>query len=429
MRSKQCIILAFLVALVSCTSQNAVFLTVGNNRYSVADFMELYQFSPKEDSSKKMEKIDEFVNHMLVVTEAQALGYEKDPVVLTAFETHRKDAISRGYYETNVIKKIKIADAEIRKVYNQLVDQYHLAQIVVAQESLAQHVGKALKNGTPFDSLIHFSLDTLSKNGDIGSFPVISLPQEVFEALKKTKVGDVTDLIKIGDYYYFLKVIEHKTAEVPKFNDVKENISTNLMREKAMEKGNAFTQELLKKAKVEYNQEGLDALTKPDSLMTEADLNTWVVKKYDTAFVYVRAIRNAVQYQYQRSFIEPKQLIDRVLVPDLVYDEAIKRHFDKTPDMKKKLQNALSSLIYQKLYSDAITAEARVDSSTIAKYYKEHKNEYKDKKFSEVYTIIMAKLRDAKIDSLNHDLFSNLRKKYNPIIDETTLAKLLKEEK
>ena len=429
MKLKQHIILAFFVVLVSCAPQNAVLITIDNNRYSVADFKELYQFSPKEDSSKKMAKIGEFINHMLVVTEAQALGYEKDAVVLSAYDTHRKDMIGRSYYEAKVIKKIKISDADVRKIYNQLVDQYHLAQIVVAQESLAQYVGKALKNRVPFDSLLHFSLDTLSKNGDIGSFPVISLPREAFEALKKTKVGHVTDLIKIGDYYYFLKVIEHKTAEVPKFNDVKENISTNLMREKAMEKGNAFTQELLKEAKVEYNQQGLDALTKPDSLMTEADLNTWIVKKYDTAFVYVRAIRNAVQYQYQRSFIEPKQLIDRVLIPDLVYDEAIKSHFDKTPDMKKKLQNALSSLTYQKLYSDAVTSEAMVDSSTIAKYYKEHKNEYKDKEFSEVYTIIMAKLRDAKIDSLNHDLFSNLRKKYNPIINETTLAKLLKEEK
>jgi len=422
------IFLIFLLVLVGCPSQNQVLLNIDGDRYTIAHFKLYTQFSPTEDSLQRMEKIDEFVNQMLAVKEARKRGYEDDPVVMAAFETHRRELLGRGYYEERVIKRIKIPESEIRKVYNQIIDQYHLALIVVAEDSLAHYIGEELEKGIPFDSLLQFSLDTLTENGDIGTFSVVSLPPEISEPVKKTRVGDNTGVIKIGDYFYILKVIEHKKSDTPKYGDVKDNIKNNLFREKTIEEGEKFVQRILDKAKIEYNQEGLDALLKPDSLIAEADLNTWVVKKYDTAYVYVKTIRDAVLYQYRRSFIDPKQLIDRELIPDLMYDAALKVHLQNQPEMKRKLQHAIDLLVYQKFNSDEVLEKATVDSVEVVKFYKEHWAEYKDKKLSEVYLTLKIQLRDEKIDSLRTYLFTELRKKYNPQLDERVLAKLLKEE-
>ena len=80
-------------------------------------------------------------------------------------------------------------------------------------------------------------------------------------------------------------------------------------------------------------------------------MNKWVVKKYDTSYVRVRTIRQAVLYQYRQSLIEPKTLIERVLIPDIIYDRAEREHFDKKVKIKRRLSDALSLLLYQKFYS------------------------------------------------------------------------------
>jgi hypothetical protein len=423
------LVLPLFIFLIGCSFENQVLVSIDGNAYTIADFKDYYQFAPTEDSVQRLAKIDEFINRMCVVKEAEGRGYEDDPVVQAAFETHQKEIIYRAYYEANVIDKIKISDAELEDAYNDVVDQYHLAQIVIAEESLAFYLEKELKRGVPFDSLLKFSLDTLTENGDIGSFSVMSLPPEILGNIKDKKAGEVTDAIKFGDYYYILKVIEHKKSDTPKFEEVKENIKNNIMRNKVMEMSEKFVQDVLDKAEVEYNQEGLDALIKPDSLITQADLNKWVVKKYDTAYVYVKTIRNAVLNQYRQSFIDPQRLIERVLIPDLIYDAAIQERFDKKVEIKRRLRNSMASLVYRKFYSDEVLDKVTVDSAEVENYYKAHKDEYKDKELKDVFHLLKTEVRSAKIESLRNDLYNNLRAKYKPNVKKIVLTKLLKEEK
>lgn len=419
---------SLLMILIGCSFESQVIVTIDNDKYTIADFRENFQFTPTDDSLKRAEKVDEFINQMLVIKEGRERNYDEDPVVKTAFETHRKEIIYRGYYEANVIDKVKISESEIKKVYNQIIDLFHLAQIVVTEESLAHYIQGELKKGTPFDSLIKFSLDTLTVNGDIGTFTAMQLPPEILTQVKQKKEDETTDAIKFGKYFYILKVLEHKKSDTPEFENVKENIRNNLMREKVMEAAEKFIQKIVNKARIEYNQEGLDALLKPDSLITEEDMNKWVVKKYDTSYVYVKTIREAVLYQYKQSFIEPKTLIERVLIPDLIYDQAVKMHFDKNIKIKKRLRNTLARLIFQKYYSDEVLEKVVVDSMEVVNYYKKHTDEYKDEKFSDLFPRLMTEIRDEKISSSRKAIFEDLRKKYNIEINQEVLDKLLKEE-
>ncbi|UCF69930.1 MAG: peptidyl-prolyl cis-trans isomerase [candidate division WOR-3 bacterium] len=414
--------------LVGCSNEDKTVLTIGNTQYTVADFKEQIKFAPAEDSVKRMKKIEDYVNQMLVVEEAKAAGYEEDPVVKTAFETNRREVIWRSYYTDVILGKVKVSDREVRDLYNKIIDQYHLAQIVVAEESLANHVSAELKKGRPFEELLAFSLDTLTENGDIGTFSAVSIPPEIMVSLKKVKEGGVTPVIEFGEYFMIFKVIEHTVAETPTFEEVKENIEKNIWQEKAREEGEKYFNRIMEQAKVEYNQEGLAILLKPDSLLTEEDLNTWVVKKYDTSFVYVRSVIDAVRYLHGGSQADPKYLIDQELISDLIYDEAIKTYYDRRKSTKRKLRSTHASLMYQKYYSDRVLEKAVVDSAEVKEYYTTHRDEF-DKEYSRAFSVARARVRDAIIDSLRSNLFGELRDKYKPLVDETVLAQLLKEEK
>jgi len=430
MKRLQFFVLLALLAFSACAQKDTL-VTIGRDSYSVSEFKQLYQFAPTDDSLKRMEKVDEFINQKLCVREARDKGYLEDPVVKAAFETNAKDIVTRGYWEAKVVDKIKIPDSEIRGIYEQVIDQYTLAHIVFTSDSLAAFVGGELKKGVPFEALLKYSLDTLNKTGDIGSFSAIAIPKEILVTIKMLKAGDVTQPVKYGDYYSVLKIIEHKKLDKPAFAEVKGEIKNSLIRQKSMEEGDKYAQKLIDDARIEYNDKGLEALVKPDSLLTPDDLNQWVVKKYDTSFVYVKNVRSAVLYQFQMTQMPPKQLIDRVLVPELIYDAATRAHADKFPNVKKNLASAREALVYQKFYSDMVIEKSVVDSAVVKAYYIQHQTEYPNQTFAQVYSVIYAQFRDEKINVLQNELYAGLRRKYEAEIkiNQPGLDAVLKEAK
>lgn len=420
--------LLLLIGLFAGCSYEQTLVTVDGEQYTVADFKEIFTFIPTDDSTRRLDKIDEFINQMCCVAAAKTREYGDDPVILTALETHRKNIVYNGYYQAKVVDQITVTDAEVRERYEKIIDQVHLAQIVVEEESLAQYIQSELRKGVPFESLHHFSLDTVSEMGDIGFHSILSLPENILTEVERVEFGATTDAVKLGNYYYFLKVIERQTADEPEYDKIKEHIRDAFKREKVKVASEDFVEDLMAWAKIEYNQQGLDLLLKPDSLMTEQDLDTWVVKKYDTAYVRVRTIKDAVQYQYRQSFIDPRQLIERVLIPDIIYDRAVMENFDKSKTMKRKLDSALTSLIYQKFYSDEVLSQVSVDSSEVITYFSVHKAEYPNKKVEDVFRLVESKIRTEKINKLRKDLFARLREQYQPEINQEAIARLLKEE-
>ncbi len=414
--------------IITCGADE-ILITIGSDKITVRDFKDFYQFMPNDDSLRRSNIVDDFINQELAIREAISLGYADDPVIKSSMEQRRKEVIIRGYYQKKIVDKVKIQESEIRKLYEKLINQFHLAQIVVSSDSLGDIIEKELKKGVPFESLLAYSLDTISPGGDIGIFSEYDIPPEIIKVLKKVKPGQVAEPAKLGDFTYFLKVIEHKKSASPKYEEIKENIRESLRREKVMVDAEKFIDQLLKQAKIEYNQKGIDLLTKPESTLTQEELDTWVVKKYDTSFVRVRTVISAVQNQLQRApSIDPKFLIDREVVPDLIYDQAAKVKAENYPEIKRSLKSTLNSLIYQKFYTDNVLGKVKVDSQTVADYFKEHKSDYPDKKLIDVYNQIFIKLRDDQTTQLRDNLFKNLREKYQPQINQKVLIKLLSEE-
>jgi hypothetical protein len=134
-------------------------------------------------------------------------------------------------------------------------------------------------------------------------------------------------------------------------------------------------------------------------------------------------------YQYKQSFIDPKLLIERVLIPDLMYEKAMMLHFDKNVKIKRQLENTMGLLIYQKFYNDEILEKVTIDSMEIVEYYNTHPDEFEGKKYNEVYFPIKIKLRDERISRARKEYYERLYDKYGAVINQPVLDKLLKEAK
>ncbi len=251
----------------------------------------------------------------------------------------------------------------------------------------------------------------------------------MMDEFKRISVGKTTGAIKFGEFYYLLKILDRSKADSPAFEEIRNELEANLKREKIMEESEKFIKRLIDDAKIEYNDEGLEVLLKPDSLITEADLNMWVLKKYDSSFVYVKSIRDAVMYQYRQSFIQPQILIERVLIPDLIYEKALSLQFDKNIKIKRQLTNALGLLIYQKFYSDEVLGKVSVDSMEVVNYYNDHKDELSGQKLNEVFSRIQVQLRDTRIGRMRKEIYEQLRGKYEVVRNQSVIEKLFEEAK
>ncbi len=421
------IVLGLLFVTATCSREDAVLLEVEGLKYTVADFKERMTMSPTDDSLQRAARFNEYIDIMLVVKAGADRGYETDSVIRFSLENHKREVVARHYYQDKVAKQVKVSDVEIRRQYEKMIDQYHLAQIVVESESLARFLEQQLARGTAFESLLVFSLDTITTDGDIGEFNALMLPEEILKPLRRIGEGKTTKAVKFGDYHYVFKLVERRTLDSPTFEEVKENIRVQLLNEKMSRKAEELVDRILEKTKIEFSDEGLAALLKPDSLITPDDMNKWVVKRDDTSYVYVHAIRDAVLFQYRRSGADPRYLIERVLLPDLIYEKAIREFYDKKIKVKRQLRNALASLIYQKVYKEEVLDKASVDSLEVVLHYNDNREKYADKKLEDCFLIVRAEIREQKVRFLREALFARMRAQYAFSVNESAYNSLIKE--
>ncbi|HYL13792.1 MAG TPA: peptidylprolyl isomerase [Terriglobales bacterium] len=120
-----------------------------------------------------------------------------------------------------------------------------------AEDALRQ--AKATKSYREFGLLAEkLSDDDWHVNmGDRKTMDAGKLPPPVVEAARKMKPGDISELMQFGTNYTFFRLNEHTLPGRAKFDDVKEELRSNLQKSKLSEIRSEFGKRLRKNAKVE----------------------------------------------------------------------------------------------------------------------------------------------------------------------------------
>ena len=192
----------------------------------------------------------------LVVEDARASGFEKDPSVLAELERARREALLKGWLAHQAIVPAGFpSEEEVREAYAAAQDRlkadsdYHLAQIFIAVQDGAPPatVTAALRKvaaiegklaGGDFAALAKSSSELpeeAAKGGDLGVVTEARLLPEVRAALAGARVGEVVGPIKTARGLHFVKLIERKPAAVAALADIHDAMVAALRRQKAQE--------------------------------------------------------------------------------------------------------------------------------------------------------------------------------------------------
>lgn len=90
-----------------------------------------------------------------------------------------------------------------------------------------------------------------------------------------------------------------------------------------------------------------------------------------------------------------KQLLDRLVRTELLYQEALKQELDKDPEYINRIEEGKKMLLSSMLQQKIQDAEIKVSEQEIAKYYEEHKDSYSTPATAHVYLILVKVDKDA----------------------------------
>ena len=197
---------------------------------------------------------EELINREILAQEADRQGVSSRPEIKNQVDLARQSIVIRALAQ-EFMAKHPVKEEEMKAEYDKFKAQsggkeYHARHILVEKEEDAKGIISKLKSGTKFEELTKGSKDPVSAQhgGDLGWAPANAFVKPFSDAMVALKVGEFSQTPVQTEFgFHVIKLEEIRDAQVPKFEEVKAQISESLQQKKLQ----AFQQDLKKKAKIQ----------------------------------------------------------------------------------------------------------------------------------------------------------------------------------
>lgn len=218
-----------------------------------------------QSNEGRKELLDSMIVRQILLEQAKKDGVDKSKEVSDRLDDLRKRLIVETYLKKKVEAEAKVTDEEMKKFYDdnkdkfKTGDQVRASHILVKTEKEAQDILAQLKKGGSFEDLAKkFSGDSsAAKGGDMGWFPKGAMVPEFDKVAFSLKQGEMSGIVKTNFGYHIIKVTGKRAAGIRSFDEMKEQIKTNLLPAKQQQIFQKMKDDLKKNAKVTINEEAL----------------------------------------------------------------------------------------------------------------------------------------------------------------------------
>ena len=198
---------------------------------------------------------DEVIAREIFIQEAQKQGLDTTDDYKTQMELARQTILIRELF-ANYQKANPITDADLKAEYDRFAaanggKEYRARHILVEKEDEAKAIIAQLKKGGKFDEIAKKSSKdpgSGAKGGDLDWASAGNFVAEFSEAMTKLPKGKTTETaVKTQFGYHIIRLDDVRDAQLPKFEEVKPQISQQLQQQKMTK----YQDDLRAKAKVE----------------------------------------------------------------------------------------------------------------------------------------------------------------------------------
>ncbi len=228
---------------------------------------------PRELQSVIMKRRKDFVEQILdekfLAREAEKRGIAEQTEVKELIEQARKKIIIAKLVETEIDKKIDLSNDEAEKFYESHKEEFmtpmllRASHILVNGEQEANAIKAQLNAGADFEELARTkSLDsTAIRGGDLGFFQKGQLIPEFEEVAFGMKKGEISPVFKTQFGYHIIKLTDRAEPSQRDLRSVKGSLEKQIVNDKRSKAYREFVTKLKGNAKIEINDQAIDAIS------------------------------------------------------------------------------------------------------------------------------------------------------------------------
>ena len=198
---------------------------------------------------------EEVIAREIFMQEAQKQGLEASADFKTQMELARQTILIRELFMT-FQKNNVVTDVDVKAEYDKFAaansgKEYRARHILVEKEDAAKAIIAQLKKGGKFEDIAKKSSKdpgSGANGGDLDWAPASNYVGEFGAALLSLEKGKMTETpVKTQFGYHIIRLDDVRDAQLPKFDDVKPQITEQLTQQKLVK----YQEELRAKAKIE----------------------------------------------------------------------------------------------------------------------------------------------------------------------------------
>ena len=200
------------------------------------DFIKIDSESLQSNISNTKDELEEFYSEnefMFYSDEQRKFEY----ILLTAEDYKSKVLIPDNYINDSYDDYLsKASERNQIRISHIMIDKVNYDNDGAAFNAI-QDIESQLLGGAGFSELASkYSDDLASKanGGDLGYFSPDFFEVKFAEAVKDLRLNDISEIVELDTAFHIIKVTEYEEAEVLSFEDMKENISSNLVDSEAL---------------------------------------------------------------------------------------------------------------------------------------------------------------------------------------------------
>ena len=220
----------------------------------------------------RKEMLDTMVIRELILQQATKDGIDKGPEIEDKLQDLKKRLIVEAFLKKKVESESQVADADLKKFYEQNKDKFKTgpqmkaSHILVKTEKEAKDILAQIKAGGNFEELAkkNSADSSAAKGGDLGWFGQGSMVPAFEKAAMGLKEGQVSDVVKSDFGFHIIKLTGKRPAGVRPFEEVKDQIKGAILPSKQQEIFQKIKEDLKKTAKITIKEDVLNAAGKKD---------------------------------------------------------------------------------------------------------------------------------------------------------------------
>lgn len=232
---------------------------------TLENFEQFWNLIPENYKTQlnKEDILDQLITQTLLIQKADELNLREDPEISFQIKNAVEQILIQSLLQKEIIEKIAITDEDIKAYYEENKDNYwqeeeiHALNILVEDQVQAEDIVNQLNEGTDFATLAkEFSISSSApEGGDIGFVTKGTLKTEIEEQLFILDPGEVSEIIPTENGFHIFKVLEKNPSAYLEFDEVKNEIESQLLPLKQQEAFDEYLNNIEENATIDKNTE------------------------------------------------------------------------------------------------------------------------------------------------------------------------------